>query len=532
VNERVPAGADTVLVVDDFAALREQYRGALEAEGLRVDEAGDGAGALAAIARSRPGAVVLDVSMPEVDGYGVLAALRADPATATLPVMLVTGESDVSTGLHAGADDFLAKPFRSAELVARVHALLRKEHAWRGEVDRRMANRSRQLDVLAHVDPGSDAATTARRIVDGLHGTGGLDAVAVIALEHDDARLLAASPPPPLSVPGSLGSSVSRLLERKAIGHPFLDAASLRDAHSWTDAPDAFAPLRRGPVCFGFLALRVTGSPGVGLATAIDLAPAVSGLLAGDLCAPAAESVTKAGIQSVLLGRAFHCVFQPVVDLVDRRPIGFEALTRFADGTRPDVRFQEAAQVGLGPSLESATMRNACEASVSLDPGAWISINVSPSLLRAPDLFAPELAAVDRDVVLEVTEREPIDDYDDLRARLSALPGTPRLAVDDAGAGYSSLRHILQLHPEFIKLDGTWVHGVDTDRARQALIAGLQLFAREAGMTLIAEGVETTGEAATLLDLGVDYAQGFLFGHPEVVRTPIVTGVREDGSRG
>jgi EAL domain-containing protein (putative c-di-GMP-specific phosphodiesterase class I) len=100
------------------------------------------------------------------------------------------------------------------------------------------------------------------------------------------------------------------------------------------------------------------------------------------------------------------------------------------------------------------------------------------------------------------------------------LPGEPKLAIDDAGAGYASLRHILQLHPEFIKLDATWVQGIDTDPARQALIAGLQLFAAESGMTLIAEGVETPGEALTLLDLGLDYAQGYLFGKPEPAIVP------------
>jgi EAL domain-containing protein (putative c-di-GMP-specific phosphodiesterase class I)/CheY-like chemotaxis protein len=532
VNDRGAAGTDTVLVVDDFGALREHYREALEAEGLRVDEAGDGAGALAAIARSRPGAVVLDLNMPELDGYQVLAALRSDPTTMTLPVILVTGESDVTAGLHAGADDFIAKPFRRDELVARVQALLRNEHAWRGEVDRRMAKRSRQLDVLAHVDPGVDAATTARRIVDELHAMGGLDTVAVIALERDDARLLAASPPPPLSVPGSLGSSVSRLLERRALGHPFLDGGVLRELHPWTDAPDAFAPLRRGASCFGFLAVRMSDAPGVGLATAIDLAPAVSGLLATELFVPAEIAKTRAGIDALLTQRAFQPVFQPVVDLVDRRPIGFESLTRFDDGSRPDVRFDEAADVGLGTTLEQATMRRACEDAVHLPPDSWLSINVSASLLRTPDVLARELARVERDVVLEVTEREPIDDYDELRAALATLPGAPRLAVDDAGAGYSSLRHILQLHPEFIKLDGTWVHGVDTDRARQALIAGLQLFATEADMTLIAEGVETMDEAATLLDLGVEYAQGFLFGRPAAVTAPSVAGTRRDGFGG
>jgi EAL domain-containing protein (putative c-di-GMP-specific phosphodiesterase class I) len=162
-------------------------------------------------------------------------------------------------------------------------------------------------------------------------------------------------------------------------------------------------------------------------------------------------------------------------------------------------------------------MRRACADSVCLEGDAWLSLNVSPTLLRHPDLLAREVKDLDRSVVLELTEREAIDDYDALRSMLASLPGEPKLAIDDAGAGYASLRHILQLHPEFIKLDATWVQGIDSDPARQALIAGLQLFAAESGMTLIAEGVETPGEAVTLLDLGLDYAQGYLFGKPEPI---------------
>jgi EAL domain-containing protein (putative c-di-GMP-specific phosphodiesterase class I) len=291
----------------------------------------------------------------------------------------------------------------------------------------------------------------------------------------------------------------------------------LEQETTWVDAPNAFAPLRRGGTCFGFLAVRINDWSGAGLAAAIDLAAPIAGLLAGELVGQAADATTRAEIDELLATGRFHPVFQPVVNLVDRVPLGFEALTRFDDGSRPDVRFGEAARVGRGTQLELATMRRACADSVCLEGDAWLSLNVSPTLLRHPDLLAHEVKDLDRSVVLELTEREAIDDYDALRSMLASLPGEPKLAIDDAGAGYASLRHILQLHPEFIKLDATWVQGIDTDPARQALIAGLQLFAAESGMTLIAEGVETPGEAVTLLDLGLDYAQGYLFGKPEPI---------------
>jgi EAL domain-containing protein (putative c-di-GMP-specific phosphodiesterase class I) len=92
-----------------------------------------------------------------------------------------------------------------------------------------------------------------------------------------------------------------------------------------------------------------------------------------------------------------------------------------------------------------------------------------------------------------------------------------RLSIDDAGSGFASLRHILRLEPAFVKLDRSWVHGVDGDPARQALIAGLRHFADQTGAQLIAEGIERVEERDTLLDLRVDYGQGFLLGRPAAV---------------
>jgi EAL domain-containing protein (putative c-di-GMP-specific phosphodiesterase class I)/CheY-like chemotaxis protein len=511
-----PEHRDTVLVVDDFHAIRAVYRRGLEAAGLHVCEVADARGALDVIGRSRPGAVVLDASRSDVDGYGLLATLRDDAATATLPVLLVTRHDEVTTGLRAGADDILREPFGPEELVARVQSLLRKQHAWRSEIDLRMAARSAQLDALGQVEPGPSVQDTAAGIVDALYRTGGIDAVAVIGIADGHARLLAGAPRGSAPASGPLSPTVARLLDTAARMEPCASDV-LAEETAWVDPPNAFAPLRRGGTCFGFLAVRVDGWAGVGLGTAIDLAPAISGLLAGELVGHAADATARAEIDTLLATGRFHPVFQPVVNLVDRVPTGFEALTRFDDGSRPDVRFGEAARVGRGTQLEIATMRRACADAACLEGDAWLSLNVSPTLLQHPDLLANEVEDVDRTIVLELTEREAIEDYDALRSTLALLPGTPKLAIDDAGAGYASLRHILQLHPDFIKLDSTWVQGVDADPARQALIAGLQMFAAESGMTLIAEGVETPAEATTLLDLGLDYAQGYLFGKPEPV---------------
>jgi EAL domain-containing protein (putative c-di-GMP-specific phosphodiesterase class I) len=119
-----------------------------------------------------------------------------------------------------------------------------------------------------------------------------------------------------------------------------------------------------------------------------------------------------------------------------------------------------------------------------------------------------------RPLVVEITERSAVDDYAALRSALERMGDATSLAVDDAGAGFASLRHILELSPRFVKLDMGLVRGVDTDAARQALIAGVVHFANETGCVLIAEGVETEAERRALRRLGVSFGQGYLLGRP------------------
>ena len=153
-----------------------------------------------------------------------------------------------------------------------------------------------------------------------------------------------------------------------------------------------------------------------------------------------------------------------------------------------------------------------------LDSSLYVAMNVSPSVLANPALTdALKASGVDLGrVVVEVTEHASVTDYTTLerpRQRLRDLG--VRLAVDDAGAGYSSLRHIVALSPDLIKVDRALVADLDTDRARRALVMAVVVYALEIGTTMVvAEGVETAGELETLKSLGVDAAQGYLTGRP------------------
>jgi EAL domain-containing protein (putative c-di-GMP-specific phosphodiesterase class I) len=126
------------------------------------------------------------------------------------------------------------------------------------------------------------------------------------------------------------------------------------------------------------------------------------------------------------------------------------------------------------------------------------------------------IRASHRPLVLELTEHVAIDDYRLVRKALAKL-GDVEIAVDDAGAGYASLRHILELRPAFAKLDISLVRGIDNDELRQAIAAGFGYFALRTGCRLVAEGVESQDEADTLRRLGIELAQGYLFGRADAI---------------
>ena len=126
--------------------------------------------------------------------------------------------------------------------------------------------------------------------------------------------------------------------------------------------------------------------------------------------------------------------------------------------------------------------------------------------------------------MLEITEHETVDDYDRLRDAIRTLGLDVRVAVDDAGAGVANFGHIIDLRPDFVKLDISLVRRVNANLGRQAMVVGMRHFSRTAGCRLIAEGVETAEEADTLTLLGVEFGQGYLFGRPEPIDARVAPG--------
>ncbi|WP_369257145.1 EAL domain-containing protein [Geodermatophilus amargosae] len=208
-------------------------------------------------------------------------------------------------------------------------------------------------------------------------------------------------------------------------------------------------------------------------------------------------------------------VLQPIVDLATGARVGAEALSRFPRewGKGPDVVFEEAHSIGRGHEMELLALRGA--AALLDRVSGYVAMNVSPQTLLTP-AFPALLADLPLDrVLLELSEHDPVEDYDALTTTLMPFRAAGlRLAIDDVGAGFSSLRHIVVTDPDVIKMDRSIVSGLHVDPVLSKLVEALVVFGHGCGVKVVAEGIETADEATRLRDLGVDLGQGWYFGRP------------------
>lgn len=212
-------------------------------------------------------------------------------------------------------------------------------------------------------------------------------------------------------------------------------------------------------------------------------------------------------------------VFQPICDIETGEPTAVEALTRFYGSPRrtPDKWFAEATEAGGSclRDLELVCAASALSALEVLREDLSLSVNLSPSTVGSAG-FRRMLREHDATrIIVEITEHAPVKDYGAMRSILAGVrEAGARVAIDDAGAGFASLRHILRLEPEIIKLDRELTSGIEDDPHQQALAAGLIAFAEQTGSQIVAEGIETDAQVAALIGLGVKWGQGYHFAQP------------------
>ena len=224
-------------------------------------------------------------------------------------------------------------------------------------------------------------------------------------------------------------------------------------------------------------------------------------------------------------------VFQPIVDIQRGVACGFEALARFDSplDAPPPAWIEAAYRLGRGERLEALLLDRGLDAVADLPPNCFLTVNVTPRALVSPEVRETLAARDSLDAIdLEVTEQAEVEDYEELAEVIASVRAAGgALAVDDAGAGYASLSHILALRPEFVKLDRGLVSGIDRDEAKRAVVESLGTFAGRVDAWLVAEGVEHADEAAALQRLGVPLAQGYGLGRPAPAMAELAPAVTE-----
>ena len=233
-----------------------------------------------------------------------------------------------------------------------------------------------------------------------------------------------------------------------------------------------------------------------------------------------------AGACKEILDFDFTMAFQAVVDIAQGRIHAYEALVRGLNG--------EGASVILGKvtrrnryAFDQACRRRAIELAVSHGITERLHINFLPNAVHQPEaclkqtLNAANQTGFDPScITFEFTENERVTDHGHLQAIIKTYETKGfQTALDDFGAGYAGLSLLANLCPSTIKIDRALVMGIDTDPARQGIVEGLLLTCRKLGVSVIAEGVETLGEAQYLASLGIRKYQGFLFAKPSL--TPL-----------
>lgn len=235
--------------------------------------------------------------------------------------------------------------------------------------------------------------------------------------------------------------------------------------------------------------------------------------------ADAAPSEWQHAIETLLSGGARPAVhLQPIVDLHRGSVAGYEALARFPGppSAPPDRWFLEASRLGLSVELERDVIEIALRQLQALPPAAFLSINVSPSFLASPawHRLISDYPRLDR-LVIELTEHNAVEHF---QIAHTAIKGARQrgalLAVDDTGAGYTSLQQVMRLRPDFVKLDREVIAHCDRNSARAAMIEAVASVATRIDAWVVAEGVETQAELRCLMRLGIPLAQGWLLGRP------------------
>jgi EAL domain-containing protein (putative c-di-GMP-specific phosphodiesterase class I)/DNA-binding NarL/FixJ family response regulator len=518
-----------ILIADDDPSVRLFLDTALRREGFDTVLAADGREVLERLRELAVEVVLLDIEMPVLGGLETLREIRASDQLRTLPVILITGsgaESDRVRGLEGGADDYLAKPIAFKELAARVRTQVRGRMAWTRELERGRAGRRKLAAAVEGLATDVPLLTLAANLVKRLPKALDVDGMAILHFGRDATRSIASSGALQRRFPATqaLGERIGQEVASRSAAGTWLEEAAGSPDRRGKSVDVAYVPFRLGPTPEPLGCLVFCLQPGASsgplshrLPDLIDATDFIVAVLRPAVEQAETDDAASTTIRQIIAGAEYDIYLQPIMRLAGGVTVAVEALTRFKDGSQPESRFAEATTLGLGPALQRATVAAALDAAASLPPAVALSVNLSADVLQHEPALPQLFAAAERPLIVELTEHERIDDYEAVRSALERLGPNVKLAIDDAGSGFASLRHIFALQPAYVKLDMEWVRGIDRDPIRRALVSGLVYFGAETGCELIAEGIETEEELTALRELGIQLGQGYLLARPEPV---------------
>lgn len=555
-----------IVVAEDEEAIRENLTRMLRIEGFEVAAAANGREALALIREHLPALILSDVMMPEMDGHGLLDAVRDDPLTAAIPFVFLTAKADhqdMRSGMNRGADDYLVKPFQRDELLAAVRARLARRDT-QSQASQRLQSEAQRLIHFDSLTDLPNRALLLERVRAASHqARRSQSRLALIALGLDGLS----------RVNDSLGHESGDRVLREVADRLFRRVNQAMFVSEYDGvarlAGDQFAVLLEGfgddaylesfcadllsgiaaPFHEGGHEMFLTACAGVALfgegadspEEMMRNAEAALGHAKedgpGTLRFFAAEMNERA-VRRLRLHNELHkalekgelkLYYQPQVDIASRRIVGFEALMRW---THPELGFVSpgefipiAEESDVIVPIGSWALGEACRQTKE-----WMDAGLGP-LRMAVNLSARQFVTdglVDvvanalRDsglppahLELEITESTAMQGVERTLAMLNQLKGLGlALAMDDFGTGYSSLSYLKRFPLDALKVDQSFVRNITTDTGDAAITRAIVAMAHSFGMIVIAEGVETKDHLDFLAGLGCEDAQGYYFSKP------------------
>ena len=536
-RERMPKEKIRILVIDDDAELAATVGGALETQGYEVFTADGGERGLELAYTHRPHLVLLDVMMPGMDGYQVCRELQFG-YTKDIPVVFLTAKTQLVHMMEAnrsGASAYITKPFRTEHLLQTVRDVLRDASVYYDEITGLPTLANVQIEVQRMLFDHSQLGL----IYITLEGVHALEQLQGFEVVDDVFRVIGRR----------LTEARGQLIRNEdfvsisSLGNAFLVVLSPARAHSVIADDDMIAIkhrlerqllesleeelenqlLTKIGLYVGYA--RLSQSPKVRFRRALldSIDQATRGIQNER---NETRHRLRAEFDEVIEKGRIACVYQPIVKLDDFSVLGYELLARGpvdSELHRPDALFEVARDEDRVPELDRLCRMTAARGSTTLPSHYLRFINTEPLNLffhSHSDLFIQEfIAATPEDLrgqtVMEITENSVIDDFARMRDVVRRLREQGfRIAIDDAGAGYAGLQTMVEIEPDFIKLDMSLIRNLGSSLVKQKLVGTLRDFCHQADITLMAEGIETRDQLDTLIRLGIEYGQGFLFAHP------------------